>query len=184
MSDNSSEPPKNPYAAPSQMNPIPPNYGRRPAGYGQPGRGYVRQIPILAIMTIVQGALLSLMGIAFIGYGVFLPVMLNSNGANFQPNGPPIEIILVALIGIGVLILIIAALHIIGGIRNLKYRGRVFTIVAWTLGLIPALTCYCGPTSVGLAIWGLIVYLNPAVASAFKMGETGMGSREIEDQFY
>ena len=185
MSDTPSQPSQNPFAAPNPTDPLPPNDSGRPPGYGsRPGRGYVRQIPILAVMTIVQGVLLSLMGIACLGYGILFAVLLQTDNANRQPNGPPLEIISAAGIGIGLLILIIAALNITGGIRTLKYRGRVFTIVAWMLGLLASFTCYCGPTSVGLAIWGMIVFLNPAVVSAFKMAETGMTSREIEDQFY
>ena len=144
----------------------------------------MRQIPILGIMTIVQGALILMMGIAVIGYGIFFAVILQMDNANMPPNGPPVAIIAAVGIGVGLLLLTIAALHIIGGIRNLKYRGRNLTIIAWVLGLLASFTCYCAPTSVGLAIWGLIVFLNPATASAFKMGEKGMGSREIENQFY
>ena len=186
MSDNSPEPSKNPYAAPtkSSLN----NDGRQPT-QGQPGRGFVRQIPILGVMTIVQGVLLLVMGVLCFGYGIFfvmMPGMMPPEELARMKAANPVslETIGAVAIGIGVLVLVVAIMHIVAGIRTLKYRGRVFTIVTWLVGLLAAFTCYCGPTSIGLAIWGLIVFLNPAVVSAFKMAETGMKSREIEDQFY
>ena len=187
MSDNPSQPSKNPYAAPSLSGGM--NYGSRQPGQGQPGRGYVRQIPILGILTIVQGALLLVMSLFLIGYGIFfvwMPEMMPpEERAKMQAQADGmLEIIGGVTIAIGVIVLVIAIMHIIAGIRTLKYRGRTFTIVTWMMGLLAAFTCYCGPTSVGLAIWGLIVFINPAVASAFKMAKSGMTSREIEDQFY
>ena len=184
MSDYPPEPSKNPYAAPTPS--APPSYGSRRPG-GEPGRGYVRQIPILGIMTIVQGALLTLMGLAGVGYGILFAVLLNSDRPNMPPgghDGPPLAVFsAVGFIG-GTLILTIAIMQIIAGIRTLKYRGRTFTIVTWIVGLLASLTCYCAPTSMGLAIWGLIVFMNPAVVKAFKMAESGMKQREIEDQYY
>ena len=140
-------------------------------------------------MTIVQGALLTLVGLVCCGYGIFFTVMPEmmppEERARMQAEAQGmLEIVGGVTIAFGVIILIIAIMHIIAGIRTLKYRGRIFTIVTWLLGLLVSITCYCGPTCVGLAIWGLIVFLNPAVATAFKMAETGMNSREIEDQFY
>ena len=189
MSDNPLQPSKNPYAAPGQSNPTPPNFGRRPPEHGRPGRGYVGQIPILAIMTIVQGALLIMMGVACIGYGIFIAKMPEfmppEERARMQADtSGSLEIISAVGIGLGILILIIAVMHFIAGIRNLSYRGRIFTVVTWLLGLLASITCYCGPTSVGLAIWGMIVFLNPAVASAFKMAEEGMNKKDIPSQFY
>ena len=182
MSDDS----RNPYAAPSPS-PSPldqPNHDQR-----QPGLGYVRQIPILAIFTIVQGALLTLMAIACIGYGIFfafLPEMMpEAEQAKMQAeSGPMLEIISAIAIGFGVFVLAIGILHIVAGIRVLKYRGRGLIIVTWLLGLLASITIYCAPTSIGLAIWGLIVFLNPAVKTAFKMVEDGMEKREVERQFY
>jgi len=181
MSDNPLPPSHNPFATPTRASKL--SYGN------QPGRGYVRQIPILAVMTIVQGALLFVMGIFCAGYGVFflmMPQMMPpEERARMQAEAQGMfEVFGGVAIGLGALILVIATMHFIAGIRNLKYRGRVFTIVTWILGLLASFTCYCGPTSVGLAIWGLIVFLNPAVVSAFKMAEAGMKQREIEDQFY
>ena len=58
-------------------------------------------------------------------------------------------------------------LHLVAGIRNLRYKGRTLGIVALGFGLAATMTCYCAPTSIALTVYGLIVYLNPAVAQVF-----------------
>ena len=183
----------NPFSSPA------PSYGLAQPGHDkrQSGLGYVRQIPILAIMTIVQGVLLALVALLCTGYGIFFAfffegILAEAERAQMQagavpapnPADPPLEIIGAIAIGIGVFILIISVLHFVAGIRALKYRGRRFIIVTWFLGLIASLTMYCAPTSIGLAIWGLIVFFNPAVKSAFDMVENGMDKKEVERQFY
>ena len=89
-------------------------------------------------------------------------------------SGPMLEIISAIAIGFGAFVLVIGILHIVAGIRVLKYRGRGMIMATWLLGLLASITIYCAPTSIGLAIWGLIVFLNPAVKTAFKMVEDGM----------
>ena len=182
MSDDS----QNPYAAQRPL------YATAQPNRDQqrPGLGYVRQIPILAIITIVQGALLSLMALLLAGYGVFFgfffqEMMPEAERARMQAeSGPVFEVVTVVLIGAGVFFFVLTVMHIIAGIRVLQYRGRGFIILTWFLGLLASLTFYCAPTSVGLAIWGLVVFFNPAVKSAFKMVEDGMDKREVERQFY
>lgn len=176
---------QNPFSSPA------PSYGLAQPGHDkrQPGLGYVRQIPILGIVTIVQGVLLALMALICTGYGIFFAfffeeIIPEADRAQMQAGAPPLEIIGAIAIGIGVFIFIISALNFIAGIRALRYRGRRFIIVTWFLGLIASLTMYCAPTSIGLAIWGLIVFFNPAVKSAFDMVENGMDKKEVERQFY
>ena len=69
------------------------------------------------------------MAIAFIGYGIFfafLPEMMpEAEQAKMQAeSGPMLEIISAIAIGFGVFVLAIGILHIVAGIRVLKYRGR------------------------------------------------------------
>ena len=186
MSDN---PPQNPFQAPNPSDSPSPNFSTRQPQHGQPGRGYVNQIPILAIMTIVQGVLLLMMGVGCIGYGFLIgnmpEMMPPEDRARLQAEtAGTFEVISVVAFVMGAIILVISIMHFIAGIRNLRYQGRIFTVVTWLLGLLASFTCYCGPTSVGLAIWGMIVFLNPAVASAFKMAEEGMDRKEIPNQFF
>jgi len=46
------------------------------------------------------------------------------------------------------------------------------------------LSCYCAPTSIALFVYGLIVYLNSDVATAFEMAEQGVSPKEIKATFY
>ena len=186
-----SEDPKNPFSAPTPSNtPVLPNHNHGHGhGQRQPGLGYVRQIPILAIVTIVQGALLLLAAFGCAAYGMFfayMPTMMpEAERARMRAeSGPVFEIVGSVIIGLAVLVLVISLLHFIAGFRALKYRGRSFIMVTWFLGLFGSFTMYCAPTSIGLAIWGLIVFFNPAVKSAFDMVENGMDKREVERQFY
>lgn len=155
----------------------------------QPGLGYIRQIQILAIMTFIQGALLSLMGIVCIAYAFLLAnmqaMMPPAERARMQAqSGPMFEVMGWVTGGVGAVVLIIAMLHIVAGYRSLKYRGRIFTMVVWLSGLLASITCYCAPTSIGLVIWGMIVFLNPAVARAFELAEAGETRAQIENKFY
>lgn len=69
------------------------------------------------------------------------------------------------------------------GIQNFRYRRRVLGIVSQVCGLASMFGCYCGPTSIMLLIYGLIVYLNPAVQAAFEMGDKGTPTDAILASF-
>jgi hypothetical protein len=152
-----------------------------------PGLGYVNQINVIAILTLVQGGLLLIMGIACIGYGV-----LFANIQQFQPPGggnaapPPAvqQVMFWYMIGLASVSLVLATMHFIAGAMAFKFKGRVFSIVTFIGGLASLLTCYCGLTAIGLCIYGMIIYLNPAVAKAFEMAAGGMTKDEILKKFY
>jgi hypothetical protein len=80
-------------------------------------------------------------------------------------------------------LLIAALLKVIGGIRNLKYRGRTLGIVALASSAVSIFTCYCALTGIGLLIYGLVVYFNNDVRQAFEMGERGASPEEIKAAF-
>lgn len=184
MSNN----PHNPFAGPNGPTQQYPTATMNRGGR-KPGLGYVKQVPILAIMTIVQGVLLLLMAAGCIAYGCFIffmPTMMPpEEQARMQAQaGAVFEIMGWVMIGLGVFILVISILHFIAGYRALIYRGRIFMIVTWFLGLTVSITMYCAPTCIGLAIWGMIVFFNPAVAEAFRMVEGGVNRKEIQNHFY
>ena len=70
-------------------------------------------------------------------------------------------------------------MHIVAGIRNYKFRGRVFGLVALGGGMITMITCYCAPTAIALGVYGLITFLNPEVNQAFAMAASGKKREEI-----
>lgn len=136
----------------------------------------VNQVPVVAVLMIVQGSLECLMGILLLILG---PVML----AAPQHNGPSPAGVGTFIFIFGVVIIIIAGLKIAAGVKGLKYRDRAFGIVTLLLGVVTFLTFYCAPTSLALMIYGLIVYLNQDVAKAFELGEQGYSPRDIQASF-
>ena len=85
--------------------------------------------------------------------------------------------------GIGVVVFLIGVLQVYAGIRNLSFKGRTVGIVALSLGILTAFTCWCAPTSLGLAIYGFIVYLSPAVTHAFQLRKEGVSKDNILARF-
>ncbi len=150
------------------------------------GRSYVQQIPVISSLFIAQGVLLLLMGGYFIVLGVFM-----GNMDQFMPPGAQqaefqdmqLSIMFWAMGAIGGMILIISILHFVAAFLGFNYKGRVFGIVTMVLGLLSLLSCYCAPTAIGLAVYGMIIYLNPASAKAFQMGKSGMKKQEILSHF-
>jgi hypothetical protein len=146
------------------------------------------QVIVVAILMIVQGVLECLMGIFLAVMAlVFVPSFLEmaERQQKGAPGGPPgmppgfAELATGIYLVMGLAGLIAGIAHLVAGIRNVSYRGRVLGMVAMFLGLISIGTCYCAPTSLGVMIYGLIVYFNQETARAFELGEQGMSREEI-----
>jgi hypothetical protein len=145
-------------------------------GDGRLDRGLIGHVPIVAALLIVQGLLeigFALFGLAF---------------AAFIFWGPQKE--LAGQHGIGIMYVIIStpglpagSLRIVAGTFNVFYRRRGLGIAAMAVGLITLMTGCCSVTSIGLAIYGLIVYVNEPVIAAFAMGDSGRSSAEIQAAF-
>jgi hypothetical protein len=173
----------NPYASPDPQSAAlgGPGTGVRPAAASQ---GMVKHVTVIAILMIVQGALETLMGLGLVAMGGLFPVMMQMEMQDVDPppEMPPEAmswILLVVYGGLGVLTLIAAGLHIVAGIRNYSFRGRVLGMVALGGGMVTMFTCYCAPTAVALGVYGLVTYLNPEVAQAFALRESGKTREEI-----
>ena len=134
------------------------------------------KVKVLAILMIVQGALEALLGLMLAGVGGFLYFAGNQiMAAQQQADGPPPPAwIFLIYLPVGLVLLAVASIRIYAGIRNLSFKGRTLGIIAISCGLVTSLTMYCAPTSIGLMIYGLIVYLDGNVAQAFKDVEAGL----------
>lgn len=135
-----------------------------------------RHIKIVAVLLIVQGGLEVAMGLF---YAVVGPIMMDvmstmpaSSGGAPPPASP--ELMGGLYIGIGLAAIAAGAFKVVAGIFNLKLRGRVLSYVAIGTGLLSSLACYCAPTAIGLAIYGLIVLLSAKSGEAFAYVEGGM----------
>jgi uncharacterized membrane protein HdeD (DUF308 family) len=146
----------------------------------------VNQVPVVAILLIIEGILECLAGLFVAAMGPMMFTMMSQVPQQPGMQQPPKEVVGImgaVYVVLGVVVLCVGILRIVAGIRNLKYRGRVLAIVALAAGILPSLTCWCLPTSLGLLIYGLIVYLNSDVARAFAMADQGMTPDQIKASF-
>lgn len=132
----------------------------------------VAQVKIVALLMIVHGTLVSLMGAVYVKDGLAICVSFWApNAGLFAPSGRAafdlIDILFPIYGVIGLPVLAAGILNIVAGIRCLRLRGRTLAFVALFSNVVSMFTCYCLPTSVGLMIYGLIVLFHSEVAYAF-----------------
>ncbi|MDP7017127.1 MAG: hypothetical protein QGG36_15075 [Pirellulaceae bacterium] len=100
-----------------------------------------------------------------------------ANSAAQQGQVPPPEqmmLFMTVMYGaLGAVAMLVGAVHVFAGLQNYRFRRRVFGTVALGMGMLSVFTCYCAPTGIALAIYGMIVYLNGPVVSAFDMAKQG-----------
>ncbi len=168
----------NPYSSPIQPDPSkynpygPPGGGQYPPGAGQDS--YVKQVPIIGILMMVQAGLelIASLGLIALGFGMptFIRMMEAQEGRPGAAGMPPgAEVMMMVMYGgLGIALLGVAALRFFAGFRVMNYRNRILAIVANSIGFGSALTCYCGLTSLALGIYALIVLLQPVVVYEFN----------------
>ncbi len=131
------------------------------------GDGYIKQIPVLGILNIVQASLELMMCVMVIGIAVFMGSMQNDPQIQKIPNAPSMQWIAIAYFIFGAVIGVFATLRLVGGIMILKKRGRILAIVASVFGLASVFTCYCSLTSIALCVYSLVVLIQPSVIEEF-----------------
>lgn len=141
-----------------------------------PDRGLIGHMPIVATLLIVQGFLEILLGLLFLGVGA----MFQWSGDKELENLKPMSFIMAA---VSVPAILCGGFRILAGYWNLQFRQRMVGMVALGVGLMTLFTCYCAPTSIALAIYGLVVYLNEPVVAAFNLGAQGRTSTQIHAAF-
>jgi hypothetical protein len=155
-------------------------------------RGLVHHVTALGILTIVQGALVTMLGLVGAAMAVVMPLILKAQsgmprrpGVQAAPPMPPeLEgIFLVIYGGFGAVFLAVGVLGIWAGICLMRFKSRTLGFIALSSGLIAIIGCYCLPTAIGLFVYGLIVLLNTPVKRAFEMGEQGYTAGEIQNHF-
>lgn len=162
----------------------------RPLPPGGSEFGWIQQVRVFAILNAVQGLLEFPLGVMLLIVGGMFPAMMamDRNNPNRPVGGPepPEEmmwIVMAMYMTIGGVLLLISALRLFAAYRNFYFKGRVLGFVSMGLGVASMFTCYCAPTSIAILIYGLILYLNPAVKAAFDMGEQGRSVAEIYAAF-
>lgn len=185
MADPADRPPQppgsaadNPFAAPQAT--LGPGGGAD--GDVGPGGHLVRHVQPVAILMLVQGAFELLLGVLVLAVAVMAPLVLEDLPELGRPGPPTPSMRTIIMVTYGVMGgcgLVAGVLHVVGGIFGLRFRRRMLGIVALAVGMVSIFTCYCAPTSIALAIYGLITYGNPAVVAAFTLGEAGVPAAEI-----
>jgi hypothetical protein len=173
----------NPFQTPQQM-----SSGQPPIGSPNQGRSYVSQVPVIAALMIAQGVLLLIYALVIVAYAIFFTqmdaFMPPEAQAEFEAQMAGQTTILAVVAGVFAAgILILSIMHFVAAYLGFKYKRRVFGIVTLIMGLGSMFTCYCAPTAIGLAVYGMIIYFNPAVAQAFTFGNAGMSKQEIMARF-
>ena len=168
----------NPYAVGADQN----TFGAQPPASEELKRGILSQIRVVAIMLIVHGSMLLLAGIFILIMAAFMPGIIASSqqaqAAPANPNGPTPEQLSKFLtwgyVLVGMAVVLPGLLQLVAGIRNLYPKGRTLGIIALFSGLLSIPFCYCAPTSLGLLVYGLIIYFNPTAVRAFELGNKGV----------
>jgi hypothetical protein len=145
---------------------------------GQMGRGLVGHVPIVATLLIIQGFLEMALALFCLGFALLTTVLPAEAFGGMHPR------VMAVLMGvIGATGLVCGSLRIAAGVFNWSYRRRTLGMIALGIGLAAVFTGYCAPTAIGLAIYGLIVYVNESVAAAFELGKQGRTKGEIQAAF-
>lgn len=147
----------------------------------------VTHVPIVGILMIVNGSLQIVMGLMLAAVGPFMFTLMTMDRPQQGVMAPDEQkiftLISIGYTSIGVLVIAAGAVNVLAGIRVMKYQSRTFAMTALFANLVPFITCYCLPTSMGLMIYGLIVLFQTDVAQAFKLGEEGLSVDEIKHRF-
>ena len=178
MTDSS----QNPYATPPRAAAADVQTYQGFSGRGLPST--VQQVMVVSILQIVVGALELLVSAILAVYTGILGAM--STGAIEMPEGEEEALFVFGIISavtlfLGLAIFIAAVLRIWSGIAGFKFKRRKMAIFASVLGMTSALTMYCSVFSVGMLIYGLIIYFDRNVKRAYEMAEQGMTPDQIRD---
>ena len=150
--------------------------------YPTDGR-YVRQVKPLCICMIIHGALEMLAALYCVASAFMSSMFVN------PPGGPQIpaaqqqfieNIAFFSLAIAGAVVGISGIMRVTAGWSGLYFRNRRLGVISHFFGLLNILTCYCLPTSIGLCVWGSMVYFKPEVKNAFLLGEEGYDAADIE----
>ena len=145
----------------------------------------VPQVKVVAILMIVNGAIVSLMGLYLVIIGPAMFTMMKVAPPPQGPNAGGPEAMILGIMSavyfvLGLLVLVASVLNIVAGIRSLKYRGRTFAIVALFSNIAALFTCYCFPLALGVMIYGLIVFFQSDVADAFARVAEGLPPERVK----
>jgi hypothetical protein len=147
-----------------------------------PRSGIVSQVRIVALLMGIQGVLEVVFGLMLGCVGGAFPLMsslMESSGERVPYDDTFITFGFVFYLAMAVVHLSVGILHLYAAALTYRFRGRKWGIAALITGLLTAIMLFCLPTALGLAVYGLVVYVNEAVIRAFEMGQRGEPPTDI-----
>lgn len=148
-------------------------------------RSIVIQVRVVSILLIIHGGLCLLMGLFLAGMAAFMPTVLAAQANQGRPPqaGPTVVqlqwIMMATYGGMSASALIPGLLQLLAGLANLQLKKRTLGIVALATGMLAVFSCYCLPSSLGLAVYGLVIYLNSSAQQAFALSNEGRSFDEV-----
>lgn len=147
----------------------------------------VRQVPSIGVLMIVQGALEVFSALPMLLFGSMVSGVFSGLLRKPDDQGQGIDPFLALLFSMpllmGVLLVIPPILRVCAGVLNMQYRGRILGMVALVPGLITIGSCLgviTGLTSIGLLVYGMIIYLHRDAAQAFRLRRHGYTVDQIK----
>lgn len=137
------------------------------------GGGLARQVPIVAILLMVQGGLEVLVGGVFLLFGGTMAVFATQEAVQQGMFFGGVSTVM-GIVGIAA-----GVLQAVAGWQNYFFRRRWLGLAALIAGLGSAFTCYCFPTALVLMLYGLIVYCSRQSSWAFALGRQGLSRERI-----
>lgn len=145
------------------------------SGVAGGGTGLVSHVRLVAILNAVEGALE--LGVA--GFGLFVGVILLLVPAEVQRQGGGNPMVLAAIyLTVGSVNLILGSLRLLASWRNYFFHNRTLGLVSLGVGLLSVFAGCCAITSIGVAVYGLVVFFDAAVIDAFERRSQGASVEE------
>ncbi len=150
--------------------------------------GWVNQVRLFAVLNAVQGILEIPVALYAIAMGVLVPAMSHfekiQNAQKLDDDVAQMPAWFLWTVAgmyltLGALVLVFAVLRLIAGFQNYRLKGRRIGMTSIIGGLVSMLTFCCLPTAIGLVVYGLVLFLNPAVKAAFQMVEQGHSVEQV-----
>lgn len=149
--------------------------------------GKARYVPTVAILTIVHGVFMFIAACCLIGMVAFITPQIAEQIENQQkmqrqqdPNAPVFtkdgwQTMLTAIYGgMAAALCIIGIVNLFAGIQNYRYRYRTLGIISLVINMGSILFCWCLPLTIGLLIFGMIIYLSPEADRAFRWASSNL----------
>ncbi|WP_425614798.1 hypothetical protein NA78x_004677 [Anatilimnocola sp. NA78] len=131
-----------------------------PTSVNRSGYDFVRQVPIVAMLMVVQGLLEILLAMFYGGSSFFL-LQLKA-----MPQGGDPKMVVGLLAGLAALAAVIGFMRIGSAIFLYQYKQRKLAVITLLAGLAVVGTGYCVPTAFCLTVYGLVVLFDERVIAA------------------